>query len=120
MKPHSYALVSNPPIRWLIGREPDLKAYIQAFARDEAPRDFLDVAGPPDIDELARCRANPKRKPLLPLIRLTMRKVRHHLTGEHGIEVKCSDDDCDKIVSWHEQARHRAALQAAPQQERHH
>ena len=108
MKRKTFGLLAAPAVRWLISTESDVKRYIEAFIRDEAPGDRLDVAGPPDIEELDRCRQDPRRKPMLPVVRLTMRKVQH--LGAPGIEVRC--DDLDKVVSWHEQARLRSALVA--------
>lgn len=111
MKATSYGLLANAPVQWLLAKEPDVKLYVEAFIRDEAPRDYVDVAGPPDIKELAACRLDPRRKPLLPLVRLSLRKVEH--LGQPGISVTCSAEDADKIVSWHQQARLRAALPAS-------
>lgn len=109
----SFGLMAAMPIHWLLTRERDVRLRVEAFAADQAAP-IIDVAGPPSVEEMLKARAHPRRPVHLPTIRLHLRKVRHHLTGAPGIEVKCSDADMDLIVAWARQSRARAALAADP------
>lgn len=109
----NYGLLAARPIHWLLAKEPDIKRQIEAFAADAAPA-MVDVAGPPSVEEMLAIRAMRKRDIRLPTIRLHLKKIRHHLTGDPGIEVKCSDADMDMIVKWARQAEARRALAANP------
>lgn len=106
-----FGLMAAKPIHWLLACENEVRRHIEAFAADRG-RPVLDVAGPPSAEEIIACRINPRKAVELPTIRLHLRKVKHHLTGEDGIEVKCSDADMDMIVMWARQAKARTALAA--------
>jgi hypothetical protein len=108
----NFGLLAAKPIHWLLSVESEVKRAIEAFAADMAPS-VLDVAGPPSAEEIIACRANPRKRVELPTIRLHLNKVKHHLTGEPGIEVKCSDGDMDLVVMWARQAEARKALAAS-------
>lgn len=105
----SFGLMAQRPIHWLLANELDVKRHVQAFAADRATATFS-VAGPPPVEEMIRARNNPCKPIELPMVKLHLRKVKHHLTGEPGIEVKCSDADMDKIVQWARQSVLRKAL----------
>lgn len=105
-----FGLSCAAPVKWLIGREPDLHRAIQAFAEDRADRDVIKFAGPPSDEDMLKIRENANFNAILPTVTFTLRKVTHHLTGEQGIEVKCSDADLAEIVRWHRQARMNFAL----------
>lgn len=107
-----FGLLAAKPIHWLLSKEADVKRAVEAFAADMAPS-VVDVAGPPSAEEIIACRVNPRKRIELPTIRLHLNKVKHHLTGEPGIEVKCSDGDMDMIVMWARQAQARTALAAS-------
>lgn len=106
-----FGLLAAKPIHWLLAKEIDVKRAIEAFAADQG-FPMVDIAGPPSAEEIIACRKNPRRRMHLPTIRLHLRKVNHHLTGEAGIEVKCSDGDMELIVMWARQAALRTALAA--------
>lgn len=106
-----FGLMAAKPIHWLLARENEVRSRIEAFAADRG-HPVLDVAGPPSAGELIARRVNPRKPVELPMIRLHLRKVKHHLTGERGIEVKCSDVDMDMIAQWARQAGMRTALAA--------
>lgn len=106
-----FGLMAAKPIHWLLARENEVRSRVEAFAADRG-HPVLDVAGPPSAEEIIACRLNPRKQVELPMIRLHLRKVKHHLTGEAGIEVKCSDGDMDLIVMWARQAGMRSALAA--------
>lgn len=86
-----YAVYASPDIQALLSREPDVLRQISGFAADMAPG-YMDVAGPPSPKDI-------KRK-MLPVVRLYMRKAKHHLTGEPFIEVACSDKDGQELAKW--------------------
>lgn len=87
-----YAVHAAPPLHSLFAREPDVLKYISAFGADEAPAPYVDVVGPPTHEDIVNRH--------LPVIRLQMRKYRHHLTGEPTIEVACSDEDHLALARW--------------------
>lgn len=107
-----FGLMAQRPIHWLLAAELEVKQAIEAFAADRGVP-VVDVAGPPSAQEIIACRKNPRRRPHLPTVRLHLRKVKHHVTGEPGIEVKCSDGDMDLIVQWARQTQARKALAAS-------
>jgi hypothetical protein len=104
-----FGLMAEKPIHWLLSTELEVKRRIEEFAADQG-KPVLEVVGPPSAEEIIARRINPKKALELPMIRLHLRKVKHHLTGEQGIEVKCSDAHMDLIVQWARQAEMRKAL----------
>jgi hypothetical protein len=104
-----FGLMAAKPIHWLLATEHEVKRRIEEFAADRG-NSVLEVVGPPSAEELIARRVNPKKALELPMIRLHLRMVKHHLTGEAGIEVKCSDAHMDMIVQWARQAETRKAL----------
>jgi hypothetical protein len=106
-----FGLMAPRPIHWLLSEELEVKKAVEAFAAD-AGTSVVDVAGPPSAEEIIAQRVNPRKAIELPTVRLHLNKVKHHLTGEAGIEVKCSDGDMDLIVQWARQAEMRKALAA--------
>jgi hypothetical protein len=106
-----FALAAEKPIHWLLACENEVRWHIEAFAADRG-YPVLDVAMPPSAEEIIAKRLNPRKRIELPMVRLHLRKVKHHLTGEAGIEVKCSDAHMDLIVKCARQAEMRKALAA--------
>lgn len=93
------ALDAHPLVRWLLDTEIDVKRRVAAFASDQAS-DTIEVAGPPTDADLAQYAKNESRRVGLPCIRLMLRMVKHHLTGEPGIRVDCSDDHIQELARW--------------------
>ena len=98
-----FGLASTPVVRWLIGSDKAIYKAVVDFYMGNADRDFVEVAGPPTEDDLAR------RKPgvsvPLPLVRLQMKLARNSLSGEPGIEVTCSEADQIEIARWCRQSQ---------------
>jgi len=94
-----FGLSCARPVRWLIGAEPAVYAAIASFIEGKG-EPLIEVAGPPTVTELADKLKHRNRRPQLPVVRLILKKVTHHLTGEHGIEVKCSDLELEEITRW--------------------
>lgn len=92
MIPVRYAVYAAPPIQALMAREPDIVRYVSAFCSDEAPTPYVDVVGPPTQEDIINRH--------LPMIRLHMRKYRHHLTDEPTVEVACTDEDHRALARW--------------------
>lgn len=109
MKPQTYGLSAPPLVQWLLQSEPDVKRAVQDFIQDAGPAAFQ-VAGPLRDNEVYRFRQNQHAPVALPTITLIMRKVKHHLTGQPGVEVKTArDEDLDELAIWHRQAGARRA-----------
>lgn len=103
----NWGLSAPPLVQWLLRSEPDVKRAVQAFIMDMGPAAFK-VAGPLRDNEVKRFRANHHAPVALPTVTLIMRKVKHHLTGEPGIEVKTArDEDLNELAIWHRQAAQR-------------
>lgn len=107
-----FGLMAQRPIYWLLSTELEVKKAIEAFAAGMGTS-VVDVAGPPSAEAIIAKRINPRKRIELPTIRLHLNKVKHHLTGEQGIEVKCSDADMKEIAMWAREARIRKALAAS-------
>lgn len=98
-----WGLISPKPVAWLIASDRGVYDAIGKFLEDSAPGK-LDVAGPPTIEELRKVRPEERSQMMLPTIRLTMEKTKHHLTQRPCIKVTCSDKDLEAIDSWRVQA----------------
>lgn len=96
----SWQVFAPVAVQGLLCRESDVMAYVRKFAGDEAPAPFVDVAGPPTAEELARARRKGQQGIPLPCIRLNLKKQPHHLTGVPTIYVTASDDDLIEIARW--------------------
>lgn len=105
----SAGLFAHADVRWLLDNELDVKRAVAAFTRDQANVDFVDVAGPPTIADLVKYRRNESKSVGLPLVRLQLRMVRHHLTGAPGVRIICTERELDEIGRW----RVAAALKGA-------
>ena len=108
----SYGLMAAPSVRWLISSEPDVREAVKRFiAGMDEP--IVDVAGPPNRADLRWHRQKPEHRPLrMPTVRLRLAMVKHHLTGESGVSVTCSDADMDEIARWHRLARQKRLSRA--------
>lgn len=96
-----FGLASHSAVRWLIGSEKQIYDRVIAFYMGHADTDVVEVAGPPtDADlEAVRKRGHNDTVPL-PVVRLIMKLGENMVTGEHGVEVKCSDADLEEIKRW--------------------
>lgn len=112
----TFGLLAAPVVRAWLDQEAGIRQEIVDFFNDERAGlhpDILDVAGPPDLMDAIKAKAARRPEPImLPVVRMHLRKVRHHLTGEPGVEVKVSDIDLDRLATW---LRHRALRQALTQ-----
>jgi hypothetical protein len=108
-----YGLQTVAPIRWLLESEPNVHKAVVAFLADQG-EDNIAVAGPPSAAQILSLtrKDNRHEKLELPLVVLRLRKVAHHLTGEPGVEIKCSDREIDEIVRWKREAQIRKAVAA--------
>ncbi len=107
-----FGLMAPRPIHWLLSEELEVKKAVEAFAAGSG-KSIVDVAGPPSAEEIIARRVNPRKPIELPTVRLHLNKVKHHLTGEQGIEVKCSDAHMDLIIQWARQTQARKMLAAS-------
>jgi hypothetical protein len=94
-----YGLMAAPAIFWLVAKEREVWQQVIAFITD-CGGDKFDVAGPPTIEAVLRHKAYPREGLELPVVRLHMKKVRHHLTGQPMVEMKCNDAHLHDIESW--------------------
>lgn len=103
-------LIAADPVVWLLTEELDVKRAVGAFVHGHADRDYVDVAGPPDDDVILKLHAqgNDGGVPL-PTVRLRMKLVDHHLSGQRAVHVGCSDADLMTIADW----RRRDAIKRA-------
>lgn len=108
----NYGLSAAPAVKWLIGAEPDLHNRIKEFIAGQCASP-IEVAGPPSAADMlfAHKRRNAEIK--LPVVRLHLKMVSHHLTGQPGVEVRCTDAEIDEIARWAREAQLRTALAAA-------
>lgn len=105
----SVGLLAPSPVQWLIINEPDVKQRIEKFIIGQA-EPTLEVAGPPSAEDFIRYKDNPGGPITLPCVRLRLKMFKHHLTGDRGVEVTCSDDDLREIADWQRAARIKGAL----------
>ncbi len=98
-------------VRWLISAEPDIYKRVIEFIKGEADS-VIEVAGPPTAEQILKRHKKKHQLMDLPLITLNLRKTRHHLTGQPGVEVRCSDNDLEEIVRWRREAHLRTMLTA--------
>lgn len=104
----NFGLEAHSLVKWLLDSEPDVKRHIAAFAVGQA-NNIVEVAGPPTDADLAQYRKNESRRVGLPCVRLSLRMVRHHLTGAPGIRVDCSDAHIQELARWRWRAYRRAS-----------
>lgn len=100
----TFGLSAAPVVKAFLNNEAGIRQEIIDFFNDErvgSRPDILDVAGPPDLKDAIRAKTTRFGEPiLLPVVRMHLRKIRHHLTGALGVEVKCSDADLDRLADW--------------------
>lgn len=106
--PH-YGLSAPAAICAFLSREPRLRQEIEAFIVNGEPR-VLDIAGPPEGKDMVDYRENLRKGLWLPVVRLYLGMVRHHLTGELGVEIRCTDEHLHRIIDWMRSARLRRAI----------
>lgn len=104
----SLALEAHPMVRWLLDSEIDVRRRVAAFAADQASN-VVDVAGPPTASDLRQYAKNESRSVGLPCVHLTLRRVKHHLTGAPGIRVDCSDAHIRELARWRWAAYNKGA-----------
>lgn len=113
MKPvKNYGLSCPPPIRWLMESEKDVFDAVKKFIAGMAKSNVIDVAGPPSFSDILEFYDKRGQTVPLPCVRLNLKMVKHHLTGEPGVEVTCSDADLIEIAKWHRLARMKPAAVA--------
>jgi len=100
----TFGLSAAPVVKAFLNNEAGIRQEIIDFFNDERGGlhpDVLDVAGPPDLMEAIRAKTARRSEPVrLPIVRMHLRKIRHHLTGEQGVEVKVADADLDCLAEW--------------------
>ncbi len=99
-----YGLASDPIVRWLIGSDGAVQDAIKLFLGEMAERDYVDVAGPPRMEDIARFAQRLAQAVPLPTVRLKMRMVVNATTDEAGVEVTCSDADLMEIKRWYRES----------------
>jgi hypothetical protein len=95
----TFGLACHALVRWLIDRDSGVRDAIQKFIV-EGGSDFLEVAGPPTLDQIIKRHRDPRLRISLPCIGLRLKRVKHHLTDELGIEVRCKEADLVEIMRW--------------------
>lgn len=110
MKPTNFGLFTIPPIRWLLSVEPAVKQAVADFLAEKREGNTVEVVGPPSLENMMDVNSGAAKRHELPVVCLKLKKMKHHLTGEDGIEVSCSDLDRELIVKWHNQAKLRSAM----------
>lgn len=99
----NYGLAAAAPVRWLISFDSGVYDAVRAFIAGMG-RDQVDVAGPPTQQDMALYMHKRGQTVPLPCVRLKMKHAMHHLTGEPGVEVTCSDRDLEEIKRWYRDA----------------
>ena len=94
-----WGMLAPTAIFWLVASEKEVWQQVVNFIYDQAPN-RLDVAGAPTIEAVLRQKAYPKEAIELPTVRLHMKKVKHHLTGQSMVEITCTDAHLVDIESW--------------------
>jgi len=111
-KQTTFGLSAPPLVQWLLNSEPDVKSAVRAFIEGKG-EPIIQVAGPLRDQDVYRFRQNHFAPVALPTITLVMRMVKHHLTGEAGVEVKTlKDSDIGELALWYRKAMARRALAA--------
>lgn len=101
-------LLAPKPIVWLLKTDKEVKAAVQRFVDGRSNGNVVDVAGPPDIVDLMRARAQGRKNIDLPTIRLNLKRTRHHLTGVPCVEITCAEAHMDMLIAWSRQSQARA------------
>jgi hypothetical protein len=108
----NFGLSAPPLVQWLLNSELDVKNAVRAFIEGHG-KAVITVAGPPREEDIPRYRANPYADVYLPTVTLCMRMVKHHLTGEPGVEVKTLNEaGLAELAMWRRQAMTRRARAA--------
>lgn len=100
----TYGLECPQAIRWLLSAESKVYVAVQEFIEGKHG-DFVDVAGPPTLTDLLHFYEKKAQTVPLPCVRLRLAMTKHHLTGEQGVRVVCSDKDLTEIERWQQMAR---------------
>lgn len=105
----AWGLLCDPAIRWLIMGEPEVSKAVQEFILDRCDGNVLPVAGPPTVADIMSFRADPNGKLQLPLVHLTMSKVKVGIVDRaDAVRVVCSEPDLEMIKAWRNTARFKA------------
>lgn len=96
---NTYGLLAPQAVFWLVAKEREVWERMIAFIGDAAPSEMT-VVGPATIAQTVAYKSNPKGGIMLPTVKLKMRKIKHHLTGQPMIEMTCSDAHLEDITSW--------------------
>jgi hypothetical protein len=99
-----FGLASHAAVRWLIASERAIYDKVIDFYMGNTDTDIVEVAGPPTDQDIALYAHKRAQTVPLPLVRLQMKLAVHHLTGEKGVEVRCSDRDLAEIERWQRKA----------------
>ena len=92
-------LACSPVIRQLVDTEPQLREAIGDYLFERNDFHKIRFALPAPAEEMRKHRANrDSYKLMFPEIVLNLRRVKHHLTNEIGVEVTCSDDDERQVL----------------------
>lgn len=108
------ALLASREVRALLDREEQLRERIGDYLVGKNNWHTVPYALPAPAEDMAKWRRNrDKFKIEFPQVILRLRRVRHHLTAEVGVEVTCSDEDTHKIRQFlaEESARRQIARQ---------
>lgn len=109
------ALACAPAVRWLIDGEPALREQIHQYLLGVNDHSTIPFALPAPAEEFAKHRRNrDSYKLIFPQVILKLKRVKHHLTGEVGVEVTCSDFDYDAIVRMAREAELCKQISKAP------
>ena len=87
-------LSAPPAVKWLIDTEPELRERLGKYLFTHAGYDSIPVIVPAPVEEmLVHRQKRDNYKLRFPTILLKLRRIRHHLTNQIGVEVTCSDAD---------------------------
>jgi len=111
----NFGLASTAQVRWLIGSDKSVYDAVVNFFMGNVDRDFVEVVGPPTDEDHATAKRRGDKAVPLPVVRLQMRPAVHSVTGEHGVEVLCSDRDLEEISRWQRRALLDFAKKGMPQ-----
>jgi len=99
-----FGLSAPPLVQWLLQSDADIKNAVRDFIEETGPA-VITVAGPLRTEDIYRFRQNKHAPVALPTVTLLMRRVKHHLTGAQGVEVKTlRDEDLSELARWRKQS----------------
>lgn len=104
-------LQTSRAIKWLIDNDYALKDRIAGYLYGHNNWHDIPYIMPAPAEEMAKHRANrDKYKLMVPQITLYLKRTKHHLTGEIGVEVSCSDDDERVIMRTYYETNERSLI----------